>query len=92
MSTLSPQLLSHCLLVTLASHHPADFTPAVHASLDKFLASVSTMLSYRLLALPSGQALFPPLHLYLLAFEYSLGKKPVFSASAKVSCLVWGCL
>uniref|UniRef100_Q7M3B7 Hemoglobin alpha-2 chain (Fragments) n=1 Tax=Hapalemur griseus TaxID=13557 RepID=Q7M3B7_HAPGR len=26
-------LLSHCLLVTLASHHPAEFTPAVHASL-----------------------------------------------------------
>lgn len=90
MSTLSPQLLSHCLLVTLASHHPADFTPAVHASLDKFLASVSTMLSYLRLALPSGQALFPPSHLYLLAFEYSLGKKSVFSASVKVSCLVWG--
>lgn len=42
---LSPQLLSHCLLVTLASHHPADFTPAVHASLDKFLATVSTVLT-----------------------------------------------
>uniref|UniRef100_A0A8C6GRT3 Globin domain-containing protein n=1 Tax=Mus spicilegus TaxID=10103 RepID=A0A8C6GRT3_MUSSI len=39
------KLLSHCLLVTLASHHPADFTPAVHASLDKFLASVSTVLT-----------------------------------------------
>uniref|UniRef100_A0A8C8W5C3 Globin domain-containing protein n=1 Tax=Peromyscus maniculatus bairdii TaxID=230844 RepID=A0A8C8W5C3_PERMB len=38
-------LLSHCLLVTLAAHHPADFTPAVHASLDKFLASVSTVLT-----------------------------------------------
>nr|ABN71156.1 hemoglobin alpha subunit 1 [Peromyscus maniculatus] len=39
------KLLSHCLLVTLAAHHPADFTPAVHASLDKFLASVSTVLT-----------------------------------------------
>ncbi|KAL6067937.1 hypothetical protein STEG23_019561 [Scotinomys teguina] len=39
------KLLSHCLLVTLASHHPADFTPAVHASLDKFLATVSTVLT-----------------------------------------------
>ncbi|MDD9150940.1 hemoglobin alpha subunit family protein, partial [Sporolactobacillus sp. CQH2019] len=28
------KLLSHCLLVTLAAHHPAEFTPAVHASLD----------------------------------------------------------
>nr|AJQ22440.1 alpha-globin [Peromyscus maniculatus] len=39
------KLLSHCLLVTLAAHHPAEFTPAVHASLDKFLASVSTVLT-----------------------------------------------
>ncbi|XP_021041617.1 hemoglobin subunit alpha-like [Mus caroli] len=39
------KLLSHCLLVTLAIHHPADFTPAVHASLDKFLASVSSVLT-----------------------------------------------
>nr|AJQ22270.1 alpha-globin [Peromyscus maniculatus] len=39
------KLLSHCLLVTLAAHRPADFTPAVHASLDKFLASVSTVLT-----------------------------------------------
>ncbi|XP_036159111.1 hemoglobin subunit alpha-like [Myotis myotis] len=38
------KLLSHCLLVTLASHHPNEFTPAIHASLDKFLASVSTVL------------------------------------------------
>ncbi|XP_007955633.1 hemoglobin subunit alpha [Orycteropus afer afer] len=39
------KLLSHCLLVTLASHHPDDFTPAVHASLDKFLSNVSTVLT-----------------------------------------------
>ncbi|KAL1779094.1 alpha-globin [Sigmodon hispidus] len=39
------KLLSHCLQVTMANHHPADFTPAVHASMDKFLASVSTVLT-----------------------------------------------
>nr|P01939.3 RecName: Full=Hemoglobin subunit alpha-B; AltName: Full=Alpha-B-globin; AltName: Full=Alpha-II; AltName: Full=Hemoglobin alpha-B chain [Otolemur crassicaudatus]AAA35449.1 B-alpha-hemoglobin [Otolemur crassicaudatus] len=39
------KLLRHCLLVTLACHHPAEFTPAVHASLDKFMASVSTVLT-----------------------------------------------
>nr|ABW88715.1 hemoglobin alpha-subunit [Peromyscus maniculatus] len=39
------KLLSHCLQVTLASHHLPEFTPAVHASLDKFLASVSTVLT-----------------------------------------------
>nr|QFF91579.1 hemoglobin A [Balaenoptera borealis] len=39
------KLLSHCLLVTLALHLPAEFTPSVHASLDKFLASVSTVLT-----------------------------------------------
>ncbi|XP_036101620.1 hemoglobin subunit alpha-like [Molossus molossus] len=39
------KLLSHCLLVTLASHHPSDFNPATHASLDKFFASVSTVLT-----------------------------------------------
>nr|QDY81623.1 hemoglobin subunit alpha1 [Canis lupus familiaris]QDY81624.1 hemoglobin subunit alpha1 [Canis lupus laniger]QDY81625.1 hemoglobin subunit alpha1 [Canis lupus familiaris] len=39
------KLLSHCLLVTLACHHPTEFTPAVHASLDKFFAAVSTVLT-----------------------------------------------
>nr|AGT37240.1 hemoglobin alpha chain [Ochotona collaris] len=39
------KLLAHCLLVTLANHHPNEFNPAVHASLDKFLASVSTVLT-----------------------------------------------
>nr|ADJ17353.1 hemoglobin subunit alpha 1 [Scalopus aquaticus] len=39
------KLLSHCLLVTLASHLSADFTPAMHASLDKFFATVSTVLT-----------------------------------------------
>ncbi|XP_036595095.1 hemoglobin subunit alpha [Trichosurus vulpecula] len=39
------KFLSHCLLVTLASHLGKDFTPEAHASLDKFLASVSTVLT-----------------------------------------------
>nr|P01964.1 RecName: Full=Hemoglobin subunit alpha; AltName: Full=Alpha-globin; AltName: Full=Hemoglobin alpha chain; Contains: RecName: Full=Hemopressin [Dasypus novemcinctus] len=38
------KFLSHCLLVTLACHLPDDFTPAVHASMDKFMAGVSTVL------------------------------------------------
>nr|P63110.1 RecName: Full=Hemoglobin subunit alpha; AltName: Full=Alpha-globin; AltName: Full=Hemoglobin alpha chain; Contains: RecName: Full=Hemopressin [Panthera pardus orientalis]prf//1206295A hemoglobin alpha [Panthera pardus] len=39
------KFLSHCLLVTLACHHPEEFTPAVHASLDKFFSAVSTVLT-----------------------------------------------
>ncbi|NP_001267813.1 hemoglobin subunit alpha [Loxodonta africana] len=39
------KLLSHCLLVTLSSHQPTEFTPEVHASLDKFLSNVSTVLT-----------------------------------------------
>ncbi|KAM9209495.1 hemoglobin subunit alpha-like [Dugong dugon] len=39
------KLLSHCLLVTLSNHLPDDFTPPVHASLDKFLSNVSTVLT-----------------------------------------------
>ncbi|XP_066134483.1 hemoglobin subunit theta-1 [Saccopteryx bilineata] len=34
------KLLSHCLLVTLARHYPGDFSPALQASLDKFLSHV----------------------------------------------------
>ncbi|XP_036594070.1 hemoglobin subunit alpha-like [Trichosurus vulpecula] len=37
--------LSHCLLVTLARHHPGNFNPEVHASLDKFLSYVSSVLT-----------------------------------------------
>ncbi|XP_068963782.1 hemoglobin subunit alpha [Petaurus breviceps papuanus] len=39
------KFLTHCLLVTLAAHVGGDFTPEVHASLDKFFASVSTVLT-----------------------------------------------
>lgn len=45
--SLPPQLLGHCLLVTLARHYPGDFSPAMQASLDKFLRHV-------ILALASG--------------------------------------
>ncbi|EPY85330.1 hemoglobin subunit zeta [Camelus ferus] len=40
-----PQLLSHCLLVTVASHFPADFTADAHAAWDKFLSTVSRVLT-----------------------------------------------
>ncbi|XP_069875850.1 hemoglobin subunit theta-1-like [Dipodomys merriami] len=38
------QLLGHCLLVTLARHYPGDFSPAMQASLDKFLSLVTAAL------------------------------------------------
>lgn len=40
-----PQLLSHCVLVTVASHFPADFTAEAHAAWDKFLSLVSSVLT-----------------------------------------------
>ncbi|XP_005391731.1 PREDICTED: hemoglobin subunit zeta [Chinchilla lanigera] len=39
------KLLSHCLLVTLAAHFPADFTADVHAAWDKFMSIVSSILT-----------------------------------------------
>ncbi|CAM2099572.1 hemoglobin subunit alpha-A [Caretta caretta] len=39
------KLLSHCLLVVVARHHPTLFTPDVHVSLDKFMGTVSTVLT-----------------------------------------------
>lgn len=39
------QLLSHCLLVTVASHFPADFTADAHTAWDKFLSIVSSVLT-----------------------------------------------
>ncbi|XP_069426547.1 hemoglobin subunit zeta-like [Ovis canadensis] len=39
------KFLSHCLLVTLASHFPADFTADAHAAWDKFLSLVSGVLT-----------------------------------------------
>ncbi|KAM8823916.1 hemoglobin embryonic subunit alpha-like isoform 1-T1 [Synchiropus picturatus] len=39
------KILSHCILVVMANMFPADFTPEVHVSMDKFLASVSLALA-----------------------------------------------
>ncbi|OXB51115.1 UNVERIFIED_CONTAM: hypothetical protein H355_014251, partial [Colinus virginianus] len=39
------KLLSHCILCTVAARYPSDFTPEVHAAWDKFLSSVSSVLT-----------------------------------------------
>ncbi|KFP07932.1 hemoglobin subunit pi [Calypte anna] len=39
------KLLSHCILCSLAAHYPKDFTPEAHAAWDKFLSSVSSVLT-----------------------------------------------
>lgn len=44
-TTPSPQLLVHCLLVTLARHYPGDFSPSLQASLNRFLSHVISVLA-----------------------------------------------
>jgi len=44
-SPFALQLLGQCFLVVVAIHHPAALTPEVHASLDKFLCAVGTVLT-----------------------------------------------
>ncbi|KAM8723573.1 hemoglobin subunit alpha-1 [Acanthopagrus schlegelii] len=39
------KILSHNILVVLATMFPTDFTPEVHVSVDKFLAALSRALS-----------------------------------------------
>uniref|UniRef100_A0A8C6A0X8 Hemoglobin subunit zeta n=2 Tax=Marmota marmota marmota TaxID=9994 RepID=A0A8C6A0X8_MARMA len=39
------KLLSHCLLVTLAAHFPAEFTAETHAAWDKYLSILSSVLT-----------------------------------------------
>ncbi|NXX39055.1 HBPI protein, partial [Tricholaema leucomelas] len=39
------KLLAHCILCSLASRYPSDFTPEVHAAWDKFLSNVSSVLT-----------------------------------------------
>ncbi|KAG7316895.1 hypothetical protein KOW79_019193 [Hemibagrus wyckioides] len=39
------KILSHNLLVVLATLFPADFTPEIHVAMDKFLAALSLALS-----------------------------------------------
>ncbi|XP_023677765.1 hemoglobin subunit alpha-like [Paramormyrops kingsleyae] len=41
------RILSHNLIVCFALYFPADFTPEVHVSVDKFLANVALGLSER---------------------------------------------
>lgn len=40
-----PQLLSHCLLVTMAARFPADFTAEVHEAWDKFMSILASVLT-----------------------------------------------
>ncbi|KAG9477143.1 hemoglobin subunit alpha-4-like [Eleutherodactylus coqui] len=39
------KLLSHCILVVLACHFPAEFDACTHAAFDKYLAVVSAILT-----------------------------------------------
>ncbi|XP_008637282.1 PREDICTED: hemoglobin subunit alpha-A [Corvus brachyrhynchos] len=39
------KLLGQCFLVVVACHNPSLLTPEVHASLDKFLCAVGTVLT-----------------------------------------------
>lgn len=39
------KLLAHCIIVSMASAYPDEFTPEVHVSIDKFLAAVARALS-----------------------------------------------
>lgn len=39
------QLLSHCMLVTLACYLGENFTPVAHAAMDKFLSAFGAVLA-----------------------------------------------
>ncbi|TNN67408.1 Hemoglobin subunit alpha-1 [Liparis tanakae] len=39
------QILSHCILVVMASMFPSEFTPEVHVAMDKFLDAVALALA-----------------------------------------------
>nr|XP_046234117.1 hemoglobin, alpha embryonic 5 [Scatophagus argus] len=41
------KILSHCLLVVIATMFPNDFTPEAHVAMDKFLAAVALALAER---------------------------------------------
>ncbi|KAL7371795.1 hypothetical protein ABVT39_005193 [Epinephelus coioides] len=41
------KILSHCILVELATTFPGEFTPEAHVSYDKFLSNVALALSER---------------------------------------------
>lgn len=42
---LLQQILSHNIILVLAMYFPADFTPEVHVSVDKFLQNLALALS-----------------------------------------------
>ncbi|XP_005391730.2 PREDICTED: hemoglobin subunit alpha-3-like [Chinchilla lanigera] len=39
------KLLNHSMLVTMAKNYPEDFTPQFHATMDKFLTAVGSVLT-----------------------------------------------
>ncbi|XP_037646985.1 hemoglobin embryonic subunit alpha-like [Sebastes umbrosus] len=39
------KILSHCILVVMATMFPTEFTPEVHVAIDKFLAALALALS-----------------------------------------------
>ncbi|CAK6971188.1 hemoglobin embryonic subunit alpha-like [Scomber scombrus] len=39
------KIISHCILVVVATMFPVEFTPEVHVSLDKFLAALALALA-----------------------------------------------
>ncbi|XP_042364153.1 hemoglobin subunit alpha-D-like [Plectropomus leopardus] len=41
------KLFSHCMLVTLACHMGDDFTPVLHAAMDKYLSAFAAVLSLK---------------------------------------------
>lgn len=42
-----PQILAHNLILSIAMYFPADLTPEVHVSVDKFLQRVALALAER---------------------------------------------
>lgn len=40
-----PQILSHCILVVIATMFAKEFTPEAHVALDKFLVALSLALA-----------------------------------------------
>lgn len=67
------QLLSHCILCSVAARYPDDFTPEVHAAWDKFLSSVSSVLTekYRWKASTEGEGCTSVVHPSCQALGYS---------------------
>ncbi|XP_071776773.1 hemoglobin subunit alpha-A-like [Centroberyx gerrardi] len=39
------KMIAHCMVVVIAMYFPADFTPEIHVSVDKFLQNMALALS-----------------------------------------------